>query len=55
MEGENFNHPKEICSAFHRAGRNTFGVFRGLKFEPDAEIGKNAISGWILINNVLMV
>jgi hypothetical protein len=41
-EGDNFNHPRGICFAFHRAGRNTLSIMRinppkfggGLKFEP---------------------
>ncbi|HBF43574.1 MAG TPA: hypothetical protein DDW42_08105 [Desulfobacteraceae bacterium] len=35
----NFNRPGTICRTYG-AGRNT-SVFRGLKFEPDSEIGKN--------------
>jgi hypothetical protein len=27
-EGENFNHPRGIGFAFHRAGRNTFSILR---------------------------
>ena len=38
-EDKNYNHPSTICRTYG-AGRNTL-VFRGLKFEPDSEIGKN--------------
>jgi hypothetical protein len=43
-EGDNFNHPGEICFALHRASRNLLNISRinsgGLKFEPDGEIGQ---------------
>jgi hypothetical protein len=27
-ESENFDHPRGICFAFHRAGRNTLSILR---------------------------
>jgi hypothetical protein len=35
-KGDNFNHPSTICRPTGQAGIH--GVFRGLKFEPEAEI-----------------
>ena len=50
-EGENFNHPREICFAFHRASRNTLSISR--IYPPQAHynlrltqrLGKIAILG----------